>query len=840
MPNRAFRYQRKLMRKTWLIIALSACSLFTGSLEASCCWYPYVEGAGWAGNWWEGGGGRLFVPLWQGERALTFAEADFFEFRRETAFSVGGGYRRLFRRNLALGLGGMFDYAHFRRHHSRSIYQGMIFGEALWRCWELRIDGYLPRRNVTEQATISPLVGTINGTQLLATSSRTAFSQHPYSGFDLLVGYNFEPCRTARLRGWAGYFYYCAHHAHTLQGPRLQIQGELDNLFGWCGTRLILGGIWQWDHRCKSRGSGIFGIRIPLGRCAPCCCPSICRRMGDPIFRRPGILVRERSEFVVTTLTGQIIFFEQGGTGTGTQTDPTNLANALAMAGPGTVLFGLNTKGAVQVSSVPGQTIILKNFQQLLSFGDPSMTKTFSALGTTFTVADLTNTGQLLLLLPSGASTNMIQLANNNILDGFTVGGLSSQDGGQNSIFGTTSVSLVIRNVGVFNSVQDGVLITTEAPNVSITNSSFEDVGGTGIVLTNATNSVIDTVLVSKPGTMGILYAGNTTGATINNTRVNVLRSDVVNVVFDNATNVSITNSSLSNEGGGSGAALLSIGGAGNYTVSDLTAAMGATGAQFPIMLTAVDPVGPINLSGLIMENAEGASPATGAAVLISVTGWDQALQHMIVNNLISKPGGNGILIQLDTTTADTWTLMTNTVTGTGPTDFAGDGLAISRTATAAGTTTTVRMNVNTIDQPSNGISIIDLGPAADDLFVTVTNNEVMNSRGNGSYFFVSHNGPSAVSNFNLLVLNNQASGSSEGFVFELNSPNGNGCITLLNNSASNTVGIELSNNTLGTFNATNGTAAGLAAANPGVSGSIVFSGGEGMPTPISTVCPSS
>jgi hypothetical protein len=809
------------MRKIWLITILL---LLASHLGAESCWYPYVEGVGWAGSWWEGGGGRLFVPLWKNATSLTFAEAQLLGFRDEAAFSAGGGYRRLFCPTVAVGLAAMFDYARYYRHHCRSLYQGTASGELFWRCFELRANGYLCRHNITSQEVNPTISGVIVGTQLLRVNTTTVRSQFPYGGYDLEVGYNFEPCCRARLRGWAGYFNYSATHAPTLQGPRLRLQGELDDLFGCGGTRLTLGGIWQWDHRRKSCASALLQLRLPLGGCATkCkCYSSICRRMGDPIHRRPAILVRDHSKLAVTTCAGQILFFEEEGRGSGSQSDPTNLAEALSRAKPGDVLFGLNTKGAVNLDSLPAGTAILKDQQQLHGFIAPKTSKTLHALGTTFEVTDLTGAGQVCLIVPGGCG-NGVQLANGNLVDGIAIGGINAADGGANGIAGFCVVGATIQNVTIANTLHAGIALQ-ETQDVTINKVACVNTCGSGMIIENARAIFLDEISIINPGDTGIHFAGNGQDVVCTNCSVAILQPNLTNIVFDAVTRLTMSDTTLTN--GGSGGTLLAIAGSGDYALSTITANLTVTGSQYPISIALTDPVGPLTLTDLTMDNPVGASTVLGAAVQIRVSGGSLPLAHLVAHNTIVKPGGDGLLIQSDSTNNDSWTIADNKISGTGLEDFAGNGLLITRSNSTAVTSTRATLDGNAVLNPGgNGIEIDDGGTVADTLIVTLTNNRVVNSGGMASYYLSTAN-TATCSLYNAIVQNNTASGLNAGYLGFVNGSLGTLRVMFVDNTSANPTGIELDNfSEKGRLQTVNGVGTFLQSANPNVTGTITFMG---------------
>jgi hypothetical protein len=517
---------QSFMKKSLLLSCLCTLLLWGGCFAGDCgsCWYPYVQADAEIARFREGADGIFFAPLLMSDSSLFFGEGVINGYNRSLGFGVGGGYRTLITDQLAVGIGGMFDYHRSFVHRRHSFYQGTVCGELFFRCWELRGNGYFPKR-AHQRETFVSAVSTIVNTNVFTTFTTNNFEQVAYRGGDVEVGYNLE-FRCSRIRGWAGYYNYSTHFAPTLQGPRLAIQGEYDNIFCCCGSRAIIGGMWEYDRHRHHRTAIVLGLRFPIGWgcCKPtcCCCPSIRRRMNDPFRRRPGVYVRRMEQVTVVPNVFElsILFFDNNGTGPGTQTDPTNQTAVQLISMPNDVLFALQNNGNIDMSTAPGGTLTLKPGQQLLGFDSHSSVLVTLPSGNTVLVTDLTGAGRAILIVPGGA-TNAITLSNNNFVDGLGIGDGTPASGGLNGIFGSGVFGDTIGEMVIQDTVMSGINLVSPV-NVAINSSTLMNLGTDGVTATNSIGLSANGVTISNVGNDGfnLTNAGDTTlsNLTISNT----------------------------------------------------------------------------------------------------------------------------------------------------------------------------------------------------------------------------------------------------------------------------------------------------------------------------------
>ncbi|MGE3954064.1 MAG: inverse autotransporter beta domain-containing protein [Parachlamydiales bacterium] len=396
----------------------------------NCCticgtWGPDLYLGGRADNWRRGAGAEGFVPISQNGCSLLFIQGGTGWFRDLYTGNIGAGYRWLTgHNNTALGINVFYDAS----GRSGKIYSQIGGGLEILGCWWLaRANYYQPIELRTKRL--------VNVTQ----AGLQLFERQAYRGFDAEIGKGIL-FYAGELWGFAGYFYYRAHQVDPLHGPRIRGEYRLQSLPFCINGELILGAEVEYDRLHKTTGSATLELRLFLDRCRPreCCRSPICRLMGRRVERERMIRVETTPlEFVVPGPADGIIFFNNTIDGIGTQLNPALLPNAIAMAAPGDILFGLQDTGNVPVD----WPIPLLPEQHLLGFSGPTRVVELPS-GMTIVVTDLTGSGQVVLDI---ATDGVVTMTDNFIC------GVTLQGGDRGIVVGAWSGDVEVENVNFRN-----------------------------------------------------------------------------------------------------------------------------------------------------------------------------------------------------------------------------------------------------------------------------------------------------------------------------------------------------------------------------------------------------
>ncbi len=500
-------------------------------------WSPQLEIEGRTNGFRRGAGADVLFPVYQNSCALGFAQGTGGRWLDHWTGALGAGYR-VQRGPFAVGVNGFIDYDYTNSH--RSFWQGGIGGELLAPSFEARINGYLPfnsGRAVGEEADLF-----LRGLDLWRRDFNLV--ERSYRGVDAEIGYGYA-CLCGVMWAHAGYYDFTARRNPDIRGPRIRLTYQLDRLFGKIGAFASVGTVWEYDAVHKGNIAAELSVQVPLGRSggsARCSLTSVRRRMGFPVRRVNSTLVRRQAQPELVSvnqvltpngLPQQVVFATGVGAGSGTQSDPTNVAGALAISRPFDFIVPLADGGPLPLTS----TFALKDGQQLLGFGDAS------TLVITADRASLTlfNGAGRPTLTGGGFPTITVNQGN-------TVQGLATS-GGTDGIFGINPVGTTVRNVTITGATDDGIDLTnatgTLLEDVTITTPGDfgivfgtaaldttlrrVSVGGTpddGIIITNGANTLMEDITVSASGDFGIQIAGSAVNTTIRRTTVTGTTND--------------------------------------------------------------------------------------------------------------------------------------------------------------------------------------------------------------------------------------------------------------------------------------------------------------------------
>ena len=515
-------------------------------------WSPQLEVEGRTNGFRRGAGANVFVPVYQNNSSLAFAQGTGGRWLDNWTGALGAGYR-LQSGAFAVGVNGFIDYDYTNSH--RSFWQGGLGAEFLAPCFEARINGYLPfnsRRAVGEEANLF-----LQGLDLWRRDFNLV--ERSYRGVDAEIGYGYT-FLCGVMWAHAGYYDFTARRNPDIRGPRIRLTYQQDRLFGRIGAFASVGAVWEYDAVHKSNIAAELSIQVPLGRPGAsdrCSLTSVKRRMGFPVRRVNSTLVRRQAQpelvrvspvLTPNGLQQQVIFATATGAGVGTQTDPTSAAGAQAISRPFDFIVPLADAGAFPLAS----TFTLKNGQQLLGFGD-STTLVITVEGASLTLFN----GAGRPTFTGGAFPTITV----NQMD--TVQGLAIS-GGTDGILGTNPVGTTVRDVTVTGTTDDGIQLTNSTgalvEDVSITTTgdfgilfdtaSLDNtlrrvtVSGTpddGIAITNGANTLLEQVTVTASGDFGIniTAAHNTTMRNVSVTGTAddaIILSDASNTLMEDVT----------------------------------------------------------------------------------------------------------------------------------------------------------------------------------------------------------------------------------------------------------------------------------------------------------------
>ena len=480
--------------------------------SSSYAWPAWIEVGGKIGDNRDLGSLDIFIPVYQNESEMWFADLRGKDANGpEGEWNVGGGYRRLMgpeeEPSWILGVYGFFDQLRSQRHFYYN--QGSVGIEALTKDWDFRINGYFPEAgNNLIFSDYSDALVQIVGNSIQTSSTKTEILEVALPGFDAEIGFkipNIDP----DIRVYGGGFYFDRSDAERVAGPRGRVEFRIEDPFGWKGTRITVDGEYTYDD---FRGSEYFAgasIRIPLDlsfQKRPMHPKnSLQARMIEPIIRDTDVVVSEKRPAPIVEIgpainpfTGRaysgIFFAEETGVGVGTETDPDDLTGAIGSAGVDGVVAALDTNGTIN------QPAPLANGMVLIGGGGTLPVRTPQGLNTS-------------LVIPGGgpatindAAGPVITLADENMVIDVTL------DGGGDGIFGSGILSPLIREVTADGLGGDGFDVDNLTGDLLIEDSSFDGNTGDGINIDTLTGNV--TILNTTSDGNGIdgLVVANVTG----------------------------------------------------------------------------------------------------------------------------------------------------------------------------------------------------------------------------------------------------------------------------------------------------------------------------------------
>ena len=572
-----------MTRFTWtpatLAVLLSVSvlsSLAHGQLESNY-WRPYIELEARGTDPWAGQG-NLFVPLFQSEVSMAFADVRGNWTDLQAAHgNFELGFRQMLVFDWIFGIHGGYDIRHSEL--GNSFGQGVLGLEMLNPDWGFRWNGYLAQdeaRSLAASNTVSLI-----GNQLFIQQAE----ERAYSGVDFEVerrlwyreapsdntGYTWDTFHDMELWAALGVYNYDADAVGfgEITGPRARMELRIYDIpFGGPDSRLVLGGQIEDDSERGTVAQGMLTLRIPFGRGTSM--PrsrlrGLNRRMVAPIERNTDIVSRQgfaaperagvvnngqllQNVQVVDGLTAALanefatapantLFIADGAAGP--LSGPITMQdNQLVMGGGSSVVVTGVNSGATATFTAPGtrptfdSTINAANGSSLLGLNIQSGDNTIS--GINIDGVNAVNVQDVTINLTGNDSTG-IRINNGE----FAISSTTIQTSGSNSdgvvVTGTSRGQLANSNIGTSNDDSEGVVIgdssflalqntriftsgTTGAEGVLATGSSQLAVSGGVITVTGTATRG----LVATPG------AGDQLNLRVASTTVNATAEGIV------------------------------------------------------------------------------------------------------------------------------------------------------------------------------------------------------------------------------------------------------------------------------------------------------------------------
>ncbi len=644
-------------------------------------------------------GGKLdfFVPVFQNLDSLAFLNLGVgTETKANVLYNIGVGYRTKIDPDWIVGVYAGHDGTQL--DDNNTFGQESFSGELMSADWDVRLNGYLADN--APKAVPGQFGLFISGTTIGILQGEDV----GYSGFDGEVGYRVFSTDDTDVRVFIGGFHFSRDPAdrmstgvpfdftyRDLSGPKARAEAtvyDLDIIGNQ--SRLTVDG--QIEHDDVRGTTGSFGVtlRIPLGSYSGSsgaqALDELDRRMTDPVRHNDQVLTRSQftkpepviiyGPHVTSQPTNTLLYVSSTATtGVGTYANPTTLADATGR--PTTNAFiVLSSKGG----PIPGGAT-LQAGQTLVAGGE-----TFTVEGefshTKFT--HLFDPSTNVTLIPATPGGNVLNLANNTSLYGFTIEGdfgnaiygknvdhvnisgitIDGTGGGRTGIDIRHTVSgeenITIQNVAISNITEDGIDLR----------SSISD-GGTSTETFKLSN-----VAVSNAGGYGILindyaYGGSkiTSGITMSNVAIS---------------NVGYAGISVGADAYGTGSSV-------NQTVAASNIAIANTAADGVDLQLFADYGGHVTSNASFSNVAVSGVPYVGFSSYAIADGAGAAINQTLSlsNAAVSGAGYAGVTINAfagtGTSINQTVSLTNVAVSNSGASNFFGQGIALSASAFGAG-----------------------------------------------------------------------------------------------------------------------------------------------------------
>ncbi|MFH1301196.1 MAG: right-handed parallel beta-helix repeat-containing protein [Planctomycetota bacterium] len=462
----------------------------------------YFDLTGIGGGQNETGQGLLFVPLAQDEESLFFADLRGNIFDNSAAEgNFGLAYRHMVNDQWIAGGYGFYDVR--RSEYDNTFSQGSFGVELMSIEWDFRVNGYVP--SLKQKRVNSLNTAYLSGNNIVVQGGE----ERAYWGTDFEVGRllkTFDDLNVdAELRGYVGGYYFdnSAPGFKEMAGPRARVEFRMFDLpFLGNGSRVVLGGQYQYDELRGSQGTGMLMVRIPLpGNGDSQRLNRFQRRMVNPIMRDLDIVLNQARgpvEHAKLQLNGQVL--------QNITVIDANTASAEAVfnaAGADSVVLFDGSAGTINT----GTGFVFNNGQLALAGG-----KSVNVVGCNSGAVASFSYGSQPTVIGGNPASDVFTLADNSSIVGMDI------IGGKNGIYGNNLSGFTIACNTISSAFEDGVHLDGNI-NGNITENTFTDNGlptdNDGLEIENFTGGSISGN-ISRGNKYGY-YLVNVNGGTISN-----------------------------------------------------------------------------------------------------------------------------------------------------------------------------------------------------------------------------------------------------------------------------------------------------------------------------------
>lgn len=441
------------------------------------------------------------------------------------ALNVGAGIRGMYRCR-AYGTNVYYDY---RTTHRKSYNQVGVGFETLGSLWDFRANGYFPvGGKVTNGYDLQ--FDSFSGNSLFVTRK----FQYAMTGFDAELGFHFGKTKNFDFYTAFGPYYFVGKMGDGAAGGKARLAGYYKDY-----VTLEISD--SYDSVFRNNFQGQITLTLPFGpkaktKITKSQCPDTCSmastlntRMVQPVGRQEIIVVDKHKKKQVADNT--ILFVNNTSNSAGTFESPyPTLDEALAVANEGDIIYIYSGDGTSTGLDAGATPFVLQNNQQLLGAA------TNQTVNTNFGSVVVPAQAQLLPYLTANADTNVIQVANGNVISGLHIsmpsGSGSSWAIGRsaditnltvsNSLFQSENTSSYLINLGGGSGAPQGT--------VTVSNNQF---------LSNGTAPHAIYINRDNPNSWTLNVTGNTFTGFVDNS--------IICTSYDGATTMSVTNNQFLN-----------------------------------------------------------------------------------------------------------------------------------------------------------------------------------------------------------------------------------------------------------------------------------------------------
>jgi hypothetical protein len=311
----------------------------------------------------------------------------------------------------AYGVNFYYDY---RNTHKRGYNQIGLGLETLGTLWDLRINGYLPVGGKVSNP-YDASFGGFKGNSILVDRK----FEYAMKGIDGEVGFHFGKTADFDFYASAGPYYFKGEMGSGAIGGKAKVAGYYKQY-----VTLELSD--SYDSVFKNNVQGQVTLTLPFGpksrpikrdkKDAKSCdyYVTMADRMVQPVERQEIVVVDHHTKSKAASV--GVFFVDNLSNSAGTFESPyPTLAEALGAAGAGDIIYVFPGDGSSTGLNAGGSPYVLQNDQQLLG------ASTQQTVSTNLGTITIPSQAALRPYLTAGANTNVIQVANGNVISGLHI-----------------------------------------------------------------------------------------------------------------------------------------------------------------------------------------------------------------------------------------------------------------------------------------------------------------------------------------------------------------------------------------------------------------------------------